>query len=278
MKSLVKNSLLSTLSVVVVLTGLAVTANAETLSAQEIMEKVDARDTGETSQGETTMILIDKRGRERVRQMKLYSLDQTDVERSVTYFLSPADVKGTGYLSFDWETEQKEDDSWLYLPALKQVNRIAAGDKSNSFMGSDFTYSDINGVNIDWYDYKFISESETVDGAETWLIESTPKPDFLSQVESETGYTKSHLWIRKDNFVQVQAKIWVKKGKRVKFFSARDLELIDGIWTPKKLQMITTRNGKKEHASVLEINSITYNQPLEESLFSKEALQRGLGQ
>src|SRR5690606_6358888 len=106
------------------------------------------------------------------------------------------------------------------------------GDKSGSFMGSDFTYSDINGVNISWYDYTIINQSESVDGADTWVIESTPKAEFAERVASETGYEKAHLWIRKDNFVQVQGKIWVTRGGRIKYFSAQNLELINDIWTP----------------------------------------------
>jgi len=244
--------------------------------ARDIMEQVDTRYTGDTSSGLSTMVLIDRKGRERVRQIQSFSETSSDIERSVSYFLSPADVKGTGYLSLDYDSENKEDDSWLYLPALKKVKRIAAGDKSGAFMGSDFSYSDINGVNIDWYNYKLLNESEIIDGVDTWKIESRPKTEFAKQVDSETGYTKSHMWIRKDNFVQVQGQIWVTKGKRVKYFSAKDIEQIDGIWTPKKIQMITTRNGKKEHITVLEINSIEYNAALDADLFSPNALQRGI--
>lgn len=256
------------------LMGASLVAAAETLSARAIMEKVDNRYTGDSSLASAHLILIDKNKRERVRDMRMYTLEQPGVTKTLASFLSPTDVAGTAYLNYDYD--QKEDDSWLYLPALKQVRRIAAGDKSGSFMGSDFTYSDMNGVNIDWYDYRILKESETVDGAETWLIESTPKLEHAASVAAETGYDKSHLWIRKDNFIQVQAQIWVTRGKRIKYFSARDLALTDDIWTAKRLQMITTRNGKQEHASVFQIHQITYNQNSDESLFTTQALERGI--
>ena len=245
-------------------------------SAIEIMDRVDQRNTGASSKSTSTMVLIDKKGRERVRHLQSFSKSEINIERTMTYFLSPADVKGTGYLSFDYTVGEKDDESWLYLPALRKVNRIAAGDKSDSFIGSDFTYSDINGVNIHWYQYSLLSESELVDGFDTWKLESTPKPVFSDQVFSETGYEKSHLWIRKDNFVRVQAQIWVKKGKRVKYFSAKDLEKIDDIWTARTLQMVTVRNGKREHATVLEVNNIQYNIELDEALFSPNSLARSL--
>ena len=59
------------------------------------------------------------------------------------FFLSPADVKDTGFLTYDYDEEGRDDDQWLYLPALKKTKRIASGDKSGSFMGSDFTYADM---------------------------------------------------------------------------------------------------------------------------------------
>ncbi len=250
-------------------------AQAETLSAREIVEKMDNRYTGDSSRADAKLILIDRRERERVRDIRLYTLDQDGVEKSISFFLSPADVAGTTYMNFDYD-DGRDDDSWLYLPALKQVRRVAAGDKSGSFMGSDFTYSDINGVNTDWYNYSIINESDTVDGAETWVIESTPKPEFADKVASETGYAKSHLWIRKDNFVQVQGKIWLERGGRIKYFSAGELELIDDIWTAMRLQMITTRNGEREHASVFQFSNTVYNEHTDESLFTTQSMQRGI--
>ena len=50
---------------------------------------------------------------------------------------TPADVKDTGFLTYDYDDESRDDDQWLYLPALKKTKRIASSDKSGSFMGSD---------------------------------------------------------------------------------------------------------------------------------------------
>jgi len=252
-----------------------VSAAAEALSAYEIVQKMDQRYTGDSSRSDAKLILIDRRGRERVRDLRLYSLQQEDVEKSIVFFRSPSDVAGTSYMNYDYE-DDRSDDSWLYLPALRQVRRVASGDRSGSFMGSDFSYSDINGVTIDWYDYELLDADAEVGGEPAWLIQSTPKPEFADQVREETGYEKSHLWIRKDNFVQVQGKIWVTRGNRIKFFSATELKKIDDIWTPMRLQMVTTRNGEREHSSVFEFSEVIYNEDTDESLFTTQAMQRGL--
>ncbi len=143
-------------------------------------------------------------------------------------------------------------------------------------MGSDFTYSDIEGVDVNDYDYQFIKQSEVVNGYDTWVIERTPKTKLKKQVIQETGYLKSQIWIRKDIFMVVKAKHWVKKGKKLKFFNASEIENIDGIWTAKQMQMATTKKGRKEHATVLQFQTIEYNHALQDDLFSVQNMERGI--
>ncbi|MGB0942299.1 MAG: outer membrane lipoprotein-sorting protein [Marinomonas sp.] len=247
--------------------------HAVELTAKQIMQKVDDRDTGETIVSESVLILIDKKKRQRVRELKLFSKEYNEVDKSVSFFLSPADVKDTAYMSFDWDDDAKEDDSWLYLPALQKTNRIAASDKSGAFMGSDFSYADIDGVDVEDFTYRLIKESEEVNGHDCWVIESIPKSKAIIK---ETGYLTTTSWVRKDIFMQVKAIIKVKKGKRVKYFQAKDIEQIQGIWTAKTLQMVTTKRNKLEHSSVLKINAVDYQTKVDDKMFENSRLQRGL--
>lgn len=253
-------------------------AFAVDMSAKEVMEKVENRDTGATVMRESTMILIDRKGRRRVRQTKMYSKETDEGTKAITFFLTPADVRNTAFLSHDWDDESKEDDSWLYLPALRKVKRIASADKSGAFMGSDFTYSDIEGVELENYDFTFVDgkENETVDGHPVWVIESRPKNANAEQVIKQTGYLKSQAWIRKDNFMLVRGKFWVKKGKKIKYLTIFEIEKIQDIWTANRLQMVTTKRGKKEHSTVLQTNSVQYNESLDDDMFTTHRMERGL--
>jgi outer membrane lipoprotein-sorting protein len=246
------------------------------MSANEVMRKVDSRYDGVSSIGEFTMVLIDRRDRQRTRNLRIYSKDFGEDSKALTLFETPADIRGTAYLNFDWDDAAADDDSWLYLPALQRVKRIASSDTSDSFMGSDFTFADINGYEIDWFDYTFVNESEIIDDSEVWVIEATPKPEYKDRAEEATGYSRMQTWIRKDNYVQVRGQVWELKGNRVKYFNSSEIELIDDIWTTKRLQAITTRNGRQEHASVLQINSIQYNVDVDDSVFTTDSMQRGL--
>lgn len=265
--------LLSFLAVIAVFSS---QVSAEGISAYNVMKKVDERYDGDTATGTSKMILIDKRDRQRVRDFSLHRKDYGEDSKSISFFSSPADIAGTSYLNYDWDNVDTDDDSWLYLPALQQAKRIAAGDQSDPFLGSDFSYADINGQEFSWYNYTFLSQSEVVDGHDCWLIEVVPKPEFKEKAEENTGYSKSHTWIRKDNFVSVRGKIWVIRGDRIKYFSASDLQLIDDVWTPMKLQMITTKKDKREHASIIQVETIEYNKPLDDSLFAIETMSRGI--
>lgn len=249
---------------------------AQDFTAYDVMKQVDDRYNGDSSIGEYTMVLIDRRERQRVRNLKIYSKDFGENNKALSLFESPADIRGTAYLNFDWQNEDRDDDSWLFLPALQRVKRIASSDTSDSFLGSDFTYADINGYELDWYDYSFVSESDSVDGNEVWVIQAVPKPEFKEKAEDATGYSKMQSWIRKDNFVQVRGQVWELRGNKIKYFNSSDIELIDDIWTTKRLQVITTRNGRQEHASVLQINSIQYNVAVDDAAFTTEYMQRGL--
>lgn len=270
------SAIFPSLSVTLFAAAFSASINAQDLTAYDVMMQVDNRYNGESSIGEYTMVLIDRRERQRVRNLRIYSKDFGEDNKALSLFESPADIRGTAYLNFDWDNQDRDDDSWLYLPALQRVKRIASSDTSDSFLGSDFTYADINGYELDWYDYTFVNESETIDGTEVWVVEAAPKTEFKDKAEDATGYSKMQSWIRKDNFVQIRAQVWELKGNKIKYFNSSEIELIDDIWTTKRLQVITTRNGRQEHASVLQINSINYNVDVDDSSFTTEYMQRGL--
>jgi hypothetical protein len=256
--------------------SLACSVSAAQMSAREVMEAVDQLADGDTRAAQYTMVLIDRRERQRSRELTILSKDYGQDTRTLSTFNSPADIRGTAYLNYDWDDAERDDDSWLYLPAMQRVRRIASSDTSDSFLGSDFTYADINGLEIDWYDYRFVNESETVDGVECWVIEATPRAAMKEKAEQATGYSRLQAWISKDNFVQMRAQAWELRGNRVKYFTASDIRQVDGIWTVHRQQAVTTRNGRQEHASILQLNDIRYDINIDDDALTTEAMQRGI--
>jgi hypothetical protein len=241
-------------------------------TGREIMERVDARDDGDHATENVEMILIDKRGNQRVRKIHSFRRDEGEDEYSIMFFLEPADVKDTGFLTYDYDDPEKDDDQWLYLPALKKTKRIASNDKSGSFMGSDFTYADLTDRELDYYDYRLMKETE-VDGVKVWQVESIPN---IKKEIKETGYTKSVVFVRQDNDVVIRSLHWVKKGKRLKYFDVKKLELIDGIWVPTEMHMTTKKGKRTLHKTIIKMHDVRFNQNLDPSTFTVRKLEAGL--
>jgi hypothetical protein len=239
--------------------------------ARDIMEKVDARDDGDNAVSEMEMVLIDRRGGQRLRKIRSYTRNRGKDTLQVMFFLHPPDVEGTGFLTYDYNRADQEDDQWLYLPALHKTKRIATSGKSGSFMGSDFNYSDLTTRDLDDFDYTIIKESE-VGGAKVWVIEAVPRTE---QVIEETGYSKSLLLVRQDNYVVVRAVRWLDNGQDLRYLDIKKLELIDGIWVGTEIHMTTKRNQETRHKTILKLDKVSFGQQLSDDLFTVGRLEKG---
>ncbi len=239
--------------------------------ARAIMERVDVRDDGDNATMDLEMILIDKRGKERVRRILSFWKDQGEDTYRIMFFTHPANVKDTGFLTYDYDDPDRDDDQWLYLPALKKTKRIANDDKDGSFMGSDFSYADMTDKNLEDYDYSLLKEAE-VNGVETWVIQAVPR---TKKVIDTYGYTKSVAFVRKDNDVVIRAVHWVKKGNRLKYMDVKRLDRINNIWIPTEVTMTTKEGRITVHKTILKRENVKFNQDLEESRFTVRELEKG---
>ena len=154
----------------VAIASLLFAANLFAISHAEVAKKNDKTMSGfEDSKSTMTMTLINAKGQTRIRTIRSKSLELDGGDKSLMEFLSPADVKGTKFLNY--EHAQKDDDQWLYLPALKRVKRISSKNKSGAFMGSEFSYEDVSSFNIDKYDYKQEdAKTSILQGKEVYVV------------------------------------------------------------------------------------------------------------
>ncbi|MEA3288640.1 MAG: outer membrane lipoprotein-sorting protein [Campylobacterota bacterium] len=245
-------------------------------SARDIMEKVQARDDGDNIITTMQMQLIDKKGHKRVRDMKTYAKDVGEDEKKMIFFLSPSDVKDTAFLTYDYKSDEKDDDQWLYLPALNKTKRIPASDKDSSFMGSDFTYHDMTEPNLDDYTFKIVKESivKRKSGEEkVWLIEVTPK---TQEIIDETGYLKSIAYVRQDNYMVTRAKYYLKKASRMKYMDVKKVVKVEGIDVAAITTMITKQKKRTLHKTILIQSNIKMNQDLKEDMFTTRTIEKGL--
>src|SRR5262245_59794618 len=84
------------------------------------------------------LTITDHRGSERVRALELYERKYPgDEQKSIVFFQTPAEVKGTAFLAFTHKG--RSADQWLYLPELKRVRQITARSRNESFVGTDLS-------------------------------------------------------------------------------------------------------------------------------------------
>ena len=253
------------------------TGFADDPEARGIMEKVDARDDGDNQTSDMEMILVDKNNQERLRKIHSFGKDKGEDRLRLMFFMEPADVKNTGFLTYDYDDPKKDDDQWLYMPALRKTKRIASSDKSGSFMGSDLNYSDMTSRNLDDFDFTFYEKNKEmdVDGKKVWVIESIPRK---KKVIEETGYEKSILFVRQDNYFIIRAISYEEKKGYKKFMEVKTLEKIDGIWVATEMHVTRKRGNANEfvHKTILKLNNIKFNQNLDYDLFSIRRLEKGL--
>ena len=255
-----------------ILASLPSAAQAAELSALEIMQRVDSRDDGDNRTARITMTLTDRRGTVRERSLETFMKDQGPDTLNLMFFRTPANVRDTGFLTHDYREPERDDDQWLYLPELRKTKRIASGDKSQSFMGTDFSYADMTRRVVEEWTYKLLGERE-VRGEMAWVIEATPVSETIEQ---RYGYARSALLVRQDLDMVVRAVHWLADDNRLKYLDIKTLERIDGIWTATELEMRTVEGQETTHRTVMRFEDVRYGQDLSEDLFSLRRLEKGI--
>jgi outer membrane lipoprotein-sorting protein len=230
----------------------------------------DSREPKDFSQ-RTKMTLVDSRGGERVRDLMVYGKNYGHrTRKSLTFFLSPPEVKGVGFLS--WSSPGKDDDQWLYLPELKRVRQISGSSRKQSFQGSDFSYDDLELFDEirDWTEEeaksKLVRDGEIVDGARCAVIELEPSGQ-------DYEYSRFALWLDREDSTFRKIELYDKKdGALWKTLTLAAFETIDGVPTPRHIEMANAKKGTK---TILDISEVRYNRGLGDEVFTERALERG---
>ena len=240
-------------------------AIAQELTGREIIEKVYTRPSGDDMTSNLTMTLINKSGSERVRKIKQFTKEMSDVEKSIMFFQSPADVKNTSFMSWTYDDDSKSDDQWIYLPAIKKTKRISSDSKSDSFMGSDFTYDDLGDRKLDADDHKRLA-NETIEGIEYYVVESISK-------DEEYMYSKTKTWIRQDHFIGLKKEFYDEDGELFKILKVKKFEEMDGIIVITNSEMVNT---ERNHRTSMVLDHVKINTGISASKFSERMMTRGL--
>lgn len=224
---------------------------------------------GQDGRARVAMSITDRQGRVREREMTILRRDKAEsdalegaayggAQRFYVYFHRPADVRKMALVV--WKHEDRDDDRWLYLPALDLVKRIAASDKRTSFVGSDFFYEDVSGRNIDADRHELVETTENY-----YLLRSTP-------VDGDSvEFSRYETYIHKASFLPVQTEYFDRNGKKYRIYKALKVDRVQGFETVVQASMEDLGSGS---VTTLSYGDVRYDLGAPEDIFSERYLRR----
>jgi len=251
--------LFATITVCVFFLSFMTYAGTETtLTVDEIMDKMEETEPDFTTQKTISeMILIDKKGKEEVREMIMFSQEGENGKSStLVRFLSPKSVKGVTLLNIN-----DGEKIHLYLPAFGKTKRIAGATKRDEFMGTGLSYEDMS---MDYkdkdYEKKLLEETDS-----EYIVEVLPSGEDVS-------YEKIILHVDKAKFYAKKVEFYETSNELIKTLTINKIKIDDkGKVTPMEIEFTDI---EEEDKTKIVIKEIEYDIELSSSFFSIRTLSK----
>ena len=241
--------------------GAVLAEEATPTDVQEIVKKANlvAYYQADDGKARVTMTITPKQGPQRKREFNILRKDVTDGgdQNYYVYFLNPPDLRKMVYMAH--KHVDKDDDRWLYMPAIDRVNRVAAGDKRTSFVGSDFLYEDVSGRGLDEDVHELTATTES-----RYIVKNTPKtPDAVE-------FSYFMVAIDKTNYVPMKMEFFDKSGELYRTIESTEVKDVDGFATVLKSVVKDLRTGSQTEMA---FSKVEYNIGLKD-IFQERYLKR----
>ncbi len=247
--------------------GAAVSEPRQAPSALEIVERSQAAfyRAGDDMYARVQMALISRDGRTRERELTMLRKDYEDEEqRYYLYFHRPSDVRGTAFMV--WAYPERDDDRWIYVPAINLVRRIAADDARSSFVGSDFSYEDVSGRDVSADEHRLLREDTVMDRA-AHVIESRPA--------RSAEYQRKLSWIDRATALPLREEYYDVQGALYRVYTSDEIRDVEsGGGTLPTVVRRTMQNVRTGHRTQVTFSEIEYDIGLEDDLFTEASLRR----
>lgn len=210
-----------------------------------------------------TMVLKTRDGGERSREMRIRGLElEGHGEKTLVVFEKPRDLAGIALLTFT--RPEARDEQWLYLPALKRVKRLASGDRSGSFMGSELAYEDVGSQEVANFTYRYLRD-DTIAGAAAFVVERRP-------LDRKSGYSRQVVWVDQAEYRPLRILYYDRSDKLLKTLEFADYRQHDGShWRAGRMVMANHQTGR---STLLVWTDFEFGTGLRERDFDPAALAR----
>jgi outer membrane lipoprotein-sorting protein len=199
--------------------------------------------------GKNTIILIDRNGKEEIREA---TIQQKGTDKRMFRFTSPASQAGIAVLSLP------DDVMYLYLPAFGRERRIASSAKNQNFAGTDFSYDDMESVLFSVkYTPKLIQNEANV-----FVLELSPK--------GRSDYSKVMVHVNKTDYYPELMEYYDKGNTKVKV-AKYTFKKIGNYWNAEEIEMTDL---KKNHKTIMKMSDVEYDSGLSDDDFTVRKLKQ----
>jgi len=239
-------------------------ARAGGLSAQEILTRVLDLDPWGLVEAEVTarVLVRDAAGLTRELGFKARSKRWAPkLSKSLVRFTRPADLAGVSFLQI--QRKDGDDDRHLFLPELKRSKRIAGDLRPNAFMGTDFSYGDLDRRELREA-RATLSKEETLGKYPCYVLDVTPTSPTAT-------YARVVLWVRKDTFVPLRTLMYNRAGVLLKTLTTQEIRRVGGRWFITRSLM---QNHELKRQTELIIETITPRTDIPDDEFTVRNLEK----
>jgi hypothetical protein len=209
--------------------------------ANGVIQESERRIKSSTEKTLYRMELIDGSGQvQQTRDIELYYKKADGTETTLFKFTAPPVVQGTGLLIVD--TAKPVNDIWMYLPATRRIRRISGAEKSNWFMGTEFTHEDFEDYNTAAYNFQLEKEDEACGEQQRCFVVAATANDAAEKEAS--GYGKKTYWIEKRSMYPIRVDYLDKSQAPAKRLDVRKLAQAGPYWRPQVYEMRNLANNR----------------------------------
>jgi len=246
--------------VALAIVGVGAPASAQESADAIVHAAIDNNSTGfQSGVGRMTVLTEDKGGDRKERVILFKGASGPAGRRTLVRLLAPDEVKGQAFLFR--EVKDAEDQVYWYLPAFGVTRRISGGQKKGSFMGTHFTFADLESRDIKEATYKKLPDDK-IATAEVYVIEARPKH------ADDSDYGKVVLFIRKTDRMLLKARFFDKAGAELKTMF---IEKLDKSGEHRYVKQMTLRPADGG-LTRMTIDAVDFDAPLSDVEFTPEAL------
>ena len=238
------------------------TPNDAVTDARAIMASVYAQDSSRDTTLSASFEIFDRDGHRTRKNFTYRRIGATGNSRTLVVFTDPEEVRGVALLSINRSSVPAAQ--YIYTPATERVRNVAPQQRDARFLGTDFTFEDIQQHELDDFQYRLLGSTELIDGRRTYKIEAIPVNPANSQ------YRSVNYWVEQDTPVIIYAEMYDQQGMKVRVEHASDIRRVSGIWGARHTDIQTVGDGTR---TVLVVHGIQFNTGLDERQFTPEALE-----